>query len=193
MYSDETTDPYAFGEDAREEYENAGSRLLLVPEGARTLRNGSHVWTELVQIVDVEFREGEKALKNPEEKGDVCFALNFTFDVDPTSQVDGVPTRNPGKRFYTTCRYNLSAWKREKAKGGSFAKGHANMTQRANILVKSFLNALGMSLDLGLSPKRLVDEKEAFIGQKVWAKIQQSGKGADFESVEATGFISEEA
>lgn len=189
----EENDPYSFGEEARAEYEQAGTRLLIVPPTALTRKDGRSQWSEFVTVTDIQFIEAEKALKNPEQKGDLCFGLNFTFDVAPESQVDGQPTRNSGRRIYSTARYNMSAYKREKLRSGDFRKGQASMTQRTNGFIKSLLLGLGMDTDLGLSPKRIVDEKESFIGQKVWAKIVQGKDKNDYERTEVDGFIPEEA
>lgn len=190
MYAD---DPYSFGEEARAEYEAAGSRLLRVPETAGTTKDGGRVWAEYAQLVNVEF--DEKGLQNPERPDDVTFTMRYVFEIAPESQVDGNPTQNSGLRVHARQRYNLSAWKREKARGGDFRKGQAAMTQISNGFTKSLLNALDMDTDLGLTPKKIADEREAFIGQKVWIKIKQGPRkdNPSLKSEEVTGFIAEKA
>lgn len=192
MY-DEDQDPYAFSPDARKDYEQAGSNLLIEPDSARTINGKKFVgvgWPELCQIKEISFEE--PGVNTPEVAGDVTFLVQLALEIAPESEVaEGEPTENAGRRVYARLRYNLGAYKRAKQNGTGFQNGQAAMTQMSNAMMKDLLTSLGMDIELGLTPRVLVNEyREQIIGQKVYTKIRQGlGKGQDKKSIEVTGFI----
>lgn len=194
MYeNDVENDPYAFGEDTRKEYEQAGSNLLTVPEGARPLKGGNGFrWSEYLQLVDLEFET--PGVNEPEKQGDVTFLLHYTFEVTPESVQDEVPSPNIGKRIHLRSRYNMGAYRRARENNTGFQKGQAAMTQMSNALVKRFLDALELDTDLGMTPKLLATTyKGDLVGQKIWGLIKQAvGKGQDRAQDEIIDFISDE-
>ena len=193
MNYDEDQDPYAFGPDARKEYEQAGSNLLLEPESARTI-NGKKFqgvqWSELCQIKSIEFKE--PGCNTPEEAGDTTFLIELALEVAPESETaEDEPTQNSGSRVYARLRYNLGAYKRAKQNGTGFKNGQAAMTQMSNATMKDLLASLGMETDLGLTPRVLATQyRDQIIGQKVYTKIRQGlSKGQDRKQTEVVGFI----
>ncbi len=196
MSNYDVDDPYALGEDARKEYEQAGSNLLIEPDSARTI-NGKKFqgvqWPELCQVKEIEFKE--PGLENPETPGDTTFLIQLTLEVAPESEVaEGEPSPNPGKRVYARMRYNLSSFKRAKANNTGFSKGQAAMTQMSNAMMREFLGALGMETDLGLTPRVVAfDYRDQIVGQKVYAKIKQGlSKGQDRKQTDVAGFLPSE-
>jgi hypothetical protein len=195
----EENDPYAFGEEARKAYDQAGTSLLMPPDTARTRGKDSHGeplwyhWNEEVTITSVEFKAPIPGNFKPEKDGDVTCILTFGLTISPTSQQDGSKSPNVNRKLTANARYNFSAYKREANGGGDFSKGHAAMTQMSNALVKSLLRALEYDPELGMRPKILAETyRENLIGKRVWVAVKQGRKNEDDQKrVDVDRFVPE--
>lgn len=163
--------PYEFSDDARKEYDKAGSFVL---ERPRLVKNFTRKvdgepqafveWPEYLQISDIEWVE--PGLKEPAQPDDITFALNFQFKVCPESQQHGEKTKNAGAMVFNRLCFNIPALTRN-AKSG---QGVMTSISAANL--KAFLKAFGIDPAEGASPKAFYEKyRDSLRGQKIWANI----------------------
>lgn len=176
-------DVYGFGEEDSALYDTAGSNLLTPPPGAAKKISKDQErtkWSEVFQIRNISVKTD--SIKNNVKPGDATATVLLEMEVDTLStDVDGEPSPNIGRRTWNRLNFNFTQYKADPAN----KSGHPGMTAMALVAFKSFITALGYSKELGRQPLSFVEEyREDIVGQKVVGLVEQyTKKGALQEDI----------